>query len=249
MLMLDCPSILANTTSLKSRPVFLAVAGGVESSALAFGPVISGAIAHTSSWRISFYAIIPFAVLCILIVLVSVGHIRRPENAHLSARQGLQRIDWLGFGISVPMTICLVMGLEWAGATYAWNDWRIILLLTLAGLLLVCFLSIEVRGKQKSLVPLNMLGQRSVAFASIVTFCNYAHLSLGAYYVRLAFSTVLQTADRLPASILLSSSAWCFDRRVGRDVSSHGRGIGVGRTHQRPSDTPSRLLQSSIDRR
>lgn len=227
MLMLACPSILANTTSLKSRPVFLAVAGGVESSALAFGPVISGAISHTSSWRVSFYVIIPFAALCAFTVLVSVGQIRRPENADLSIWQGLQRIDWLGFGISVPMTICLVMGLEWAGATYAWNDWRIILLLTLAGLLLNCFLGIEIRGKEKSLVPLNMLGQRSVAFASIVTFCNYAHLSLVAYYVRLAFPTVYQTADRLPASALLSSRAWCFDGRIGCDVSSHSRGIGV----------------------
>lgn len=85
--------------------------------------------------------------------------------------------------MNVPMTLCLVMDLQWAGTTYPWASWRIILLLTLAAVLLAVFLIVEYRAGDKSMVSLKMLRQRSVAFASIIVFCNFAHLSVIAYYV------------------------------------------------------------------
>lgn len=176
-------SIVAHTTSLKHRPVYSAITGGVECIALASGPFISGSIAHYSTWRVSFYIIIPISVAIIVMVFLSIGHIRRPENAHLSSKDGLKRIDWAGFAINVPMTLCLVLALEWAGTAYSWANWRIILLLAIAAVLLAIFLMVEYRAGDDSMVPLKMLRQRSVAFASLITFCNFAHLSVIAYYV------------------------------------------------------------------
>jgi predicted MFS family arabinose efflux permease len=116
-------------------------------------------------------------------VFFSIGHLRRPENAHLSSRDGLKRIDWVGFAINVPMTLCLVLGLQWAGTTYSWGNWRIILLLAIAVVLIAIFLIVEYRTGDASMVPLKILRQRSVAFASLVTFCNFAHLAVISYYV------------------------------------------------------------------
>ena len=113
----------------------------------------------------------------------SVGHIRKSENAHINSKDGLKRIDWTGFAINVPMTLCLLLGLQWAGTTYSWANWRIILLLVVAALLLAIFLIVEYRAGDESMVPLNMLRQRSVALASLITFCNFAHLAVIAYYV------------------------------------------------------------------
>jgi MFS family permease len=177
-------SIVAHTTSLKHRPVYSAITGGVECSALALGPFVSGSIANYTTWRVSFYLIIPVCVAIIVIVFFSIGNLRRSENAHLNSKDGLKRIDWAGFVINVPMTLCLVLGLQWAGTTYAWADWRIILLLVLAGVLLAIFLFVEHRAGDESMVPLKMLRQRSVAFASLITFCNFAHLAVISYYVR-----------------------------------------------------------------
>jgi len=116
-------------------------------------------------------------------VFFSVGHIRKSENAHINSKDGLKRIDWTGFAINVPMTLCLLLGLQWAGTTYSWANWRIILLLVVAALLLAIFLIVEYRAGDESMVPLNMLRQRSVALASLITFCNFAHLAVIAYYV------------------------------------------------------------------
>jgi MFS family permease len=156
--------------------------GGAECFALAFGPFISGVITHYSTWRVSFYVIIPIGVLIIAVVFFSLGHIRQSGNAH-NSKGGLKRIDWIGFAINVPMTLCLVLALQWAGITYSWGNWRIILLLVIAALLLAIFLIVGYRAGDDSMVPLKMLRQRSVAFASLITFCNFAHLAVIAYYV------------------------------------------------------------------
>lgn len=182
-------SIVAHTTSLKHRPVYSAIGGGVECLALAFGPFISGSITHSSTWKVSFYIIIPLSVIIFVMVFFSIGHIRRSENAPLGSKDGkdgkdgLRRIDWAGFAINVPMTLCLVLGLEWAGTRYSWANWRIILLLAVFVVLLTLFLTVEYRAGDDSMVPLKMLRQRSVAFASLITFCNFAHLAVIAYYV------------------------------------------------------------------
>ncbi|PMD45628.1 putative efflux pump antibiotic resistance protein [Hyaloscypha variabilis F] len=174
--------IVAHTTSLKHRPIYSAIIGGVECIALALGPFISGSIAHYTTWRLSFYIIVPISVSIIVIIFFSIGHIRRHENAHLSSKEGLKRIDWPGFAINVPMTLCLVLGLQWAGTVYAWTNWRIILLLAIAATLLTIFLIVEHRTGDESMVPLRTLRRRSVAFASLITFCNFAHLAVIAYY-------------------------------------------------------------------
>lgn len=182
-------SIVAHTTSLKRRPIFSAITGVVECLALAFGPFISGSIAHCTAWRVGFYITIPIGVIIIAIVFFSIGHIRRPENAHLSYKEGLKRIDWAGLAINIPMSLCLVLGLVWAGITYAWANWRIILVLTISAVLLAVFLIVEYRAGDSSMVPLKMLRQRSVAFASLITFCNFAHLAVVACYVSLPFDS------------------------------------------------------------
>jgi MFS family permease len=175
--------MVAHTTSLKYRPIFSAITGGVECMALALGPFLSGAIAHYASWRISFYIIIPSSFLGIVVVFFSIGHLRKSGNAHLTNKDVLKKIDWIGFGISVPMTLTLVLALQWGGTVHAWSNWRIILLLVLAGVLTAFFIFWERRAEENSMIPLKMLKQRSVALASIITFCNFAHLSVVAYYV------------------------------------------------------------------
>lgn len=122
-------------------------------------------------------------MVIIVIVFFSIDHIRRPESAHLPIKDGLKRIDWAGFTINVPMSLCLVLGLGWAGTTYSWANWRIIVVLTIAAVLVAIFLVVEYRAGDTSMVPLKMLRQRSVAFASLITFCNFSHLAVVAYYV------------------------------------------------------------------
>lgn len=175
--------ILAHTTPLRTRSIYLGLVGGLETAALAFGPLISGALETRSSWRLGFWITVPLVGIAAALVLLSTKSLRRSENAHYTSKEALRRIDWTGFGINIPMTLCLVMALQWAGTLYPWSNWRIILLLVLAAMSFMAFIVVEHRGGNSSMVPLSMLRRRSVAFAGLITFSNFAHLAITGYYV------------------------------------------------------------------
>lgn len=159
------------------------MSGGVECIALAFGPLISGAITRYSQWRVSFYIIIPVGVVAILSVFFFVKDIQLPEHADLPNRQKFKRLDLPGFMAFIPLAISVILALEWGGSEYIWTNWRIILLWVLVGVLLVIFLGVEYRSGDDSMFPLKLLYQRSVAFSALFTFCNSAALFVTAYYV------------------------------------------------------------------
>ncbi|WPG99008.1 Hypothetical protein R9X50_00181000 [Acrodontium crateriforme] len=182
--------IVANSTSLKHRPIYQAMSGGVESIALALGPLISGAVSHGSSWRVSFYIIIPVGIACIVSVFFFVHNLQRPENADLSNNEKLRKLDLVGFAIYVPTVICFILGLQWAGSEYPWGNWRIILLLVLAAVLAVAFFATEYGAGDDGMFPLKMLRQRTVWLSSAYTFCNSAGLFVVAYYLPIYFQAV-----------------------------------------------------------
>lgn len=175
---------MAHSTPLATRPMYLAVCGGIECVALAFGPLIAGAIAAHTTWRVAFYITIPIAVAVIIVIYFGIDQLRRTtEHADLSSKAKLGRIDWAGLATELPMTVCLILALQWAGTQYAWNEWRIILLLSLSGVLLATFLFVEHWNKEKAMVPLKILQNRIVALASCVTFCNFSALWVISFYV------------------------------------------------------------------
>ncbi|RAL06827.1 putative efflux pump antibiotic resistance protein [Aspergillus homomorphus CBS 101889] len=182
--------IIANTTSLERRPMFSGISGGLECTALAFGPLVSGAKANSTTWRISFYILIPIGVAIIVMIYFSIGHLRQPDHSGLGNKETLALIDWVGLVIELLMTTCLVLGLQWAGMVYPWSDWRIILLLTITGVMLVCFLLVEHRAGDNAMVSLKMLRQRTVAFASLTAFCNFSALWAISFYLPLYFQAV-----------------------------------------------------------
>ena len=173
----------------------------MECFALAFGPLISGAVARYSEWRISFYIIIPVGLSVMLSVFFFVHNIERPENSEMPRAEKFKRLDLPGFTAFVPFAICIILALEWAGTDYTWNSWKIILLWALTGVLLLAFLAIEYRAGEDSMFPLKMMCQRSVALASSFTFCNSAALFVTAYYVSQFYTNEenrLLTCKQLP---------------------------------------------------
>jgi hypothetical protein len=94
-----------------------------------------------------------------------------------------------GFAAFVPLAICVILALEWAGSEYTWNSWRIIFLWVLIGVLLLVFLTVEYRTGDDSMFTLKLICQRPVALGALFTFCNSAALFVAAYYVSLFSSS------------------------------------------------------------
>ncbi|EME46920.1 MFS transporter-like protein [Dothistroma septosporum NZE10] len=182
--------IISHSTPLKTRPIHFAICGGVECAALAFGPLIAGSIAASTTWRVCFYIVVPIAVFDMLVILFGVPRLRRPENANLAQKEKIALVDWAGLVTELPMTVCFILALQWGGTMYEWGNWRVVVLFVVTGVLAVGFLWVEHKAGEKAMVPLRMLRSRTVSFAGLVTFCNFAALWAVSFYLPLYFQAV-----------------------------------------------------------
>jgi EmrB/QacA subfamily drug resistance transporter len=77
------------------------------------GPALGGWITDTFSWRWVFYINLPFAVLAIIGVIVTLPKVRADHQV---------KIDWLGSVILVAGLIPILLGFTWAGTKYDWGS-------------------------------------------------------------------------------------------------------------------------------
>jgi MFS family permease len=158
----------------------------MECVALSVGPLIAGAIAHVSSWRVPFYIIVPIALCNIAAVGAFVEGLPQPKNANLKTVEKYKQLDIVGFVLFVPATTCLVLAMQWGGTAYAWNSARIITLLVLAVLLAAAFACSQLKKGDGAMFPLHLLKQRSVSIGSFTQFCTAASLFVYCVYVYLS---------------------------------------------------------------
>lgn len=86
-------------------------------------------------------------------------------------RSQIARFDLAGTFTFMSGTICLLLALSWGGTTYAWDNVRIIALLTLAVLLFCSFVGIEYWMKDSAIIPIRLLRRRSICAAIWFGIC------------------------------------------------------------------------------
>jgi MFS family permease len=181
---------------LRHRPKLLGISGGIECMAIATGPLIAGLITTYSSWRVCFYINIPIAVVTIIVTITCM---RSPElskppdaaNQFSGIWDFLVKVDVAGAMILTPMTICLLLALQWGGVEYPWNSAPIIATFVLSVLLLLAFGGHQYwKGQLATLQPA-MMCRRSVVLGTSMTFCNSASLYIVGYYLLIWFQSVL----------------------------------------------------------
>jgi hypothetical protein len=135
-----------------------------------------------------FWINLPLGGLTLFITFFLVQLPRQPaQNAAISWRQFVQKIDLLGNMILLPALVCLLLALQWGGTTYAWNSWRCILLLCIFGILSLVWAYIQARGGENSTVPKRLLKERSIVAATWFAFCLFGMLFVQSYYVPIWF--------------------------------------------------------------
>lgn len=88
-------------------------------------------------------------------------------------------MDPLGSLLFLPAIICLILALQWGGATYPWNDGRVIALFVVSGVLLIAFISVQLWRQEDATIPPRIIKQRSVAFGVIyATFIGGGLISM-----------------------------------------------------------------------
>ncbi|KAH8589817.1 putative MFS multidrug transporter [Bisporella sp. PMI_857] len=182
--------IIAVTTPLEKRPVYISLVSAVYAIASVVGPLLGGVFTDYATWRWCFYINLPFG--CITIVaIVFFLHLKPADSQpERSWRKTITQFDPLGTFLFMPCIICLLLALQWGGTKHAWDSAQIIALFVVFGVLLIAFAAVQVWVGDNATIPVRIARQRSLAFSSLFEFCLSASFFIMVYYTPIWFQAI-----------------------------------------------------------
>ena len=173
-------ALIAQEFEPHERGTALGIWGATTGFAVAVGPLIGGALTDGLGWEWIFLVNVPVGIVTIAITLMRVPASERDPSA---------RIDWAGLVTFSSALSFLVYALI-RGNDDGWSSAKIVSLLTTAVLLLVIFVTIELRRDQPML-DLRLFRVPTFTGAQIVAFCIHASLFSMFLYITLYMQDVL----------------------------------------------------------
>ena len=131
-------ALLADAFRGKDRGVAFGIWGAITGLAVAIGPLLGGALTSGLSWRWIFFVNLPIGIFAVVITVTKVSESRPPRA---------RRPDWVGFVLFTLALASLVYGLIESNQR-SFTDARVLGCLIASGVLLICFIAAEARGRQ-----------------------------------------------------------------------------------------------------
>ncbi|KAE8147449.1 major facilitator superfamily domain-containing protein [Aspergillus avenaceus] len=205
-------TMVVQSFPLHRRPFFTGIAAAVEGVSETVAPILGGALTDSVSWRWCFYINLPLGGLSFILIMAFFQDPQKNHRVNLPWREKLRQLDLLGTSIFVPSITCLLLALQWGGATYGWGNVRIIILFVLTGILLAAFAWQERRKGDNALLPGRIMRRRSLLAGMWFSFCNSSTLSVLGYYI----PTYLQVVRGASATM---SGILCLPIVVGQSLA------------------------------
>ncbi|MCJ1283719.1 hypothetical protein MMC26_003050 [Xylographa opegraphella] len=204
-------NLLAIYTTIRERPLYMALNGVVWGAGTILGPVIGGSFADSSAtWRWSFYINLVIGALFTPVYFFLIkGFQPQPDVPRL---QKLKTFDWLGILLYTAAYTTLLLALTFGGPIWLWNDYRTIICLVFFGVTLIAFIISQAfppfSPKANRIFPTFLLHSRSMILLYILTACSGAAIFVPIYYIPIYFQfargdSALQAAVRLLPFIFL----------------------------------------------
>ncbi|KAI0409708.1 MFS general substrate transporter [Xylaria palmicola] len=215
--------IMITMVPLRKRPMFQGLFGTIFGLASVLGPLVGGALTDAISWRWCFYINLPIgavAVLCLIFILKPSKYPHPPATIW----EQIRRLDPLGTFFFVPSIVTLLIALQWGGSTYAWSNWRIIVLFGLFGILLIAFAAVQVFMPKTATVPVRIIRKRSILAATVFMFALAGSFLMAIYYLPLWFQVVkgatatqsgIYTLPFVLSLVVASTLSGAFTQKVG----------------------------------
>lgn len=158
--------------------------GSVFGISSAVGPLIGGAFTQKATWRWCFYMNLPVggaAFACLVFFL----KLQEKPKQQVSVKEAIMRLDPLGTFFFIPCMVCLVLALQLGGSTYAWSNWRLILLFVFFGLTAIAFSMVQVMMPKSASLPVRIITQRTILLGTWFMIFLAGAMFLCIYYLPL----------------------------------------------------------------
>lgn len=158
-------------TNAKERATALGIFGGMAGLGGTFGPVVSGLLLQTGTWRWIFFVNVPVAAIAAVLVWSWVSESRAIHEQGSSP-------DLLGAVLITAGLSGIVYGLIQAGENHPWTSGRVLGPLLAGVVVVIAFVMIESRIADP-LVPLRFFRNRTRVAANITTLFFSATFFVG----------------------------------------------------------------------
>jgi hypothetical protein len=125
-------------------------------------------------------------------------HLPKQNHPPATVKEQILRLDPLGTFFLLPCVVSLLLALQWGGSTYPWSDARIIALFVLFGVLLVCFIVVEIKLPKTATLPPRVVANRSIIFGAMFTFFLSAAMLIIVYFLPLWCKSKTSMLSSLP---------------------------------------------------
>ena len=144
---------------------------------------------------------LPIGAVCVLVLVVFLDiHVKDASSYQLPIKTKLRRLDLPGTVVFVGAVVCLLLALQEGGQEYAFNSAMIIGLFTGAGCLFIVFLLIQWNGGDRALLPIRVLGQRSILAGFFTILLLGAANTVTCFYIPFYFQGV-QGVDPIMSAV------------------------------------------------
>ena len=152
-------AIIGSVIPPRQRGRYSGYMGATMAVAMSGGPLAGGAIVGVVSWRWTFFACVPLAVVALVLIqrtLVLVETRRRPT------------IDWAGAVLLATGVSLLLVWVSFVGDSFAWSSWQTAAMVG-GGLALCAVLVLVEQRAAEPIIPLGVLRERTTALAVVAS--------------------------------------------------------------------------------
>ena len=171
-------TILSAAVPPEKRGLALGAWGGIGGLAIAFGPLVGGAVVEGISWQWIFWLNVPIGILLVPLALRQLQETRGAAG----------RLDLPGLGLASAALFGIVWGLI-RGNGQGWASAEIVATLAIGALLLAAFLLWELRAPAPML-PLRFFRSRSFALANAASLFMFFGMFGSIFLLAQFFQTV-----------------------------------------------------------
>ncbi len=171
-------TILSAAVPPERRGVALGAWGGIAGLAVAFGPVVGGAVVDGISWHWIFWLNVPIGVVLVPLALVRLEETFGPK----------QKLDFPGLGLASAGLFGIVWGLV-RGNDVGWGSFEIVASLTAGAALTVLFVVWELRT-EAPMLPMRFFRSRVFALTNVASLFMYFGMFGSIFLLSQFFQTV-----------------------------------------------------------
>ncbi|PQE05290.1 hypothetical protein CJF31_00008818 [Rutstroemia sp. NJR-2017a BVV2] len=202
---------------LRKRGMIQGIGNICYGTGAGLGGLFGGWINDTWGWRWAFLVQVPFILVSGILVAILVDV--PPKQ---SARSRLSRVDFMGSATLSATLVLLLLGLNSGGNIVPWTHPLVLISLPLSFVALLAFVYVELYRASDPVIPIRLLGDRTVISACLCNWFGTMVLFAILFYVPLFFQ--VRGLSTTAAGVRL------IPQSVGASIGSLGSGVIMNRT-------------------